>query len=158
MQSASLIVTPLWTSICKPMNWIEVSSIGGFHTDLCKNVLGEGPQTPLFQHNSARLSTINTLQKSLYCIYHVYNEKTCSIPWYFYTCTYCLILRLWTFFFFFFFFFFCFSLFRKKWCPPPPTFHHWATPLMMSCYKGQIKGIYRIGERRGSALYSHKLN
>ena len=54
-------------------------------------------------------------------VLHIYN-KTCIIPSYSCTCTYCLILRLWTFFFFL-----LFTFLEKKLCPP--TFRHWATSL-----------------------------
>ena len=33
MQSAPLIVTPLWTSKCKPINSLEMSKIAGFRTE-----------------------------------------------------------------------------------------------------------------------------
>ena len=122
MQSASLIVTPLWTSVCKPMNWIEVSRIAGFHTDIYMLKFSGGggwedPPPPCsIQLRQIKYYLHNA--KSLYCIY---NKKTCIIPWHFYTCTYCLILRLWTIFFF---------GFLGKICAPPHTFHHWATPLI----------------------------
>ena len=48
MLSTLLIVTPLWPSICKPMNSLEVSRLAGFYTDISKNILG----VP-FQYNSA---------------------------------------------------------------------------------------------------------
>ena len=57
MMSTPLIVTPLWPSICKPMNSLEVLRIAGFYTDLSKKYSG----VP-FQYNSANLSTINTVQ------------------------------------------------------------------------------------------------
>ena len=42
MLSTPLIVTPLWPSICKPMNSLEVSRIAGFYTDISKKFSG-GP-------------------------------------------------------------------------------------------------------------------
>ena len=53
------------------------------------------------------------------------------IPWYSYTCTHYLILRLCNLFFFGFFFcgFFAFHFLGKKFVPPPTTCCHWATPL-----------------------------
>ena len=35
--STPRIVTPLWPSICKPMNSLKVSRIAGFYTDISKN-------------------------------------------------------------------------------------------------------------------------
>ena len=48
MQSVPLIVTPLWTSIYKPMNSLEVSRNAGFCTDLqmYANKFRGGPPDP----------------------------------------------------------------------------------------------------------------
>ena len=40
MMSIPLIVTPLWPSVCKPMNSLEVSIIAGFYTDISRKYSG----------------------------------------------------------------------------------------------------------------------
>ena len=113
MQSASLIVTPLRTSICKPMNWLEVSRIAGIYTDLCKNFLGEDPQTPPFQYNSSRLSTINTMQVILlYLFIYKKNMHYTFILLYMY-------IYIALHYAFATFFFFAFHFLGKKNCAPP---------------------------------------
>ena len=85
MQSAPLIGTPIWTSICKPMNSLEVSRIAWVRTDLCKTFLGQDPQTP-FQYDSARLSTINTMQVMILhlCIYNKNMHYTLTLHAFFF--------------------------------------------------------------------------
>ena len=41
MLSTPLIVTPVWPSISKPMNSLEVSRIDGFCTDISKKYSGD---------------------------------------------------------------------------------------------------------------------
>ena len=60
-------MTPLWFSICKPMNSLEVSKITGFCTDYCKDFLGEDPKTPIplsiqLSQDIGRIGTINRIQ------------------------------------------------------------------------------------------------
>ena len=115
MQSASLIVTPLRTSICKPMNWLEVSRIAGFHTDLCKKKFWGRTPDPPFQHNSARLSTIITMQVITLYTAFVTKKNMYYTLILLYICTYCLLLRLRLCDFFFL----LFTFWGKNLCPPP---------------------------------------
>ena len=105
MQSASLIVTTLWTSICKPINWLEVSRIAGFNfIRINANIFWwrtPRPPTPPFQYISARLSTINKVSKVSHCTAFI---KIKMYALYFDTPVHVL--------------FFCFSLFWGKNCAP----------------------------------------
>ena len=52
----------LCTSICKPMNSLDVSRIAGFRTDLCKKFLGDDPQTLLtIQFHQVKYNQYNAL-------------------------------------------------------------------------------------------------
>ena len=111
MQSASLIVTPLWTSICKPMNWLEVSRLTVFHTDLCKNFWGRTPILPPSIHLLPGLVLL-TQCKSLYCIYNKQkNMHYTLILLYMYILPYITPLPP---------FFLLFTFWEKKIVPPPP--------------------------------------
>ena len=108
MLSTPLIVTPLWPSICKPMNYL--SRIAGFYTDISKKIFW-GPlsiqlrQLKYFKHNASHYTTVITPKMSdtltllyiLPCIYYAYV----------------------TFFFLFIYFVFAFHFFGKKIVPPP---------------------------------------
>ena len=65
MLSTPLIVTPLWPSICKLMNSLEVFRIAGFYTDFSKKYSG-GPlsiqlsQFKYYEHSASHYTTIIT--------------------------------------------------------------------------------------------------
>ena len=117
MQSASLIVTPLRTSTCKTMNWLEVSRIAGCHTNLCKHFLG-GPPAPLF-NTTPPDEVLLTQCKSFYCFYNKKEVLYLDTTIHMYILPYITLTPLWIFF----------VLFTFWENIVPPTYRHGATPL-----------------------------
>ena len=71
MLSSPLIVTPLWSSICKPMNSLEVSRIAGFYTqsDISKKIFwgssfNTTPPVKVYLHNASHYTTVITPKMS----------------------------------------------------------------------------------------------
>ena len=61
--SPPFIMTPLWFSMCKPMNSLEVSRITVFCNDNCKNFLGEDPPPSIqLRQDIGRKGTIKRMQ------------------------------------------------------------------------------------------------
>ena len=118
MLSVPLIVTPLWPSICKPMNSLEVSRIAGFYTDISKKIFLGFPL-----NTTPPIKVLLTQCKSLPIgkdIYFVLSHYTADITpkmsdtltlLYIFPCIDETFVCL-------FVFFFAYHFFGKKLCPP----------------------------------------
>ena len=80
MLSTLLIVTPLWPSICKPMNSLKVSIIAGFYTDISKKILSGSPfnTTPPVKVQLTQCKSITSLNEMLTCSWDKHTDVSSS--------------------------------------------------------------------------------
>ena len=117
MLSTPLIVTPMWPSICKPKNSLEVSRIAGFYTDISKKYKFLGSLFNTTFNTTPPVKVLLTQCKSLHYSYNTKNVWYINAP--VHIALYILRLRDVFFFYFFIYFFLAYPFFGKKIVPQP---------------------------------------